>query len=114
MKVKSSKPKGQRIFKCVKSYVKSNHSLSRKIKRPFLIKPIGKDWWFDLDIGQWYQNYDSNRDSISDYYSLKSFGYRRIYSLKAAKRLIYKWNVPKGTKFNVDLPYIGYSFIITK
>ena len=41
-------------------------------------------------------------------------GFNSIYSLKAAKRKIAKWNVPKGTKFKVGLPWVSYNFIVTK
>jgi len=41
-------------------------------------------------------------------------GFNNIYSLKAAKRIIAKWNVPKGTKFSVGLPWVGYSFTVSK
>jgi|SRR6478735_3754005 len=108
MKVISNKPRGQRIFKCKKLNNKT------KSRRPLWIEPIGKSWWFDLDIGEWYQVYDPNRYSVSSYYSMIHDGYHNVYSLKSAKRLIYKWNVPKGTWFKVSLPYIGYYFKIKK
>lgn len=41
-------------------------------------------------------------------------GFNDAYSLKAVKRLVAKWNVPKGTKFRASLPFVGYDFYITK
>ena len=114
MKVVSKKPKGQRIFKCLKAEVTNHKGKVIKHKRPFWIEPIGGNWWFDLEVGQWYENYDSKRRSTSSYYAMKSDGFNDVYSLKSAKRLILKWDVPKGTKFRVSLPFVGYDFTITK
>ncbi len=111
MKVKSSKPRGQRIFKCTKF---RHITGGRKIRRPFWIQPVGKGWWFDLEFGEWTQEYNGIGGMTSSYYAMTRDGYNDIYSLKAAKRLIYKWSVPKGTKFRVSLPFVGYWFIITK
>jgi hypothetical protein len=41
-------------------------------------------------------------------------GFNNAYSLKAVKRLIAKWNVPKGTKFRASLPFVGHDFFLTK
>lgn len=114
MKTTSSKPKGQRILKCLKVEHKNHKGKIIKHKRPFWIEPVCKNWWFDLEIGQWYENYDSNRRSTTSYYAMKSDGYNDAYSLKAVKRLVSKWNVPKGTKFRASLPFVGYDFFITK
>ena len=116
MKVISSKPKGQRILKCL-TLEHTNHKKEIiKVRRPFWIEPIGKGWWFSITRGQWYDGgYDKNAgQSISSYYSMKSEGLHNIYSLKAAKRLISKWDVPKGTWFRVGLPFAGYDFKIRK
>lgn len=113
MKVKSTKPRGQRIFKCVKW----NHNSSGKevyVKRPFWVEPVGSNWWFRLSTGQWEQNPESYAGTTTSYYSMTSSGYNNVYSLKAVKRLIHKWNVPKGTKFKASLPFAGHTFIITK
>lgn len=107
MKVTSSKPKGQRMFKSV--------AIKHKSKRPFAIEPIGRGWWFDLDLGEWYDGgYDSTRRSCSGYYAMTRDGFNDVYSLKSAKRLIARWNVPKGTWFRVSTPYVGYHFKIKK
>jgi len=99
MKVISLKPKGKRIFKTK--------------KRPYWIEPIGEGWWFYLEKGEWKEGfYDGHK--TSSYYSMVTIGFNDIYSLKAAKRKINKWNVPKGTKFEVNLPWVGHGFIITK
>jgi len=112
MKVKSSKPKGQRMFKSIK-FIHTNHCGKMKHKRPFWIEPIGKGWWFDYLNDEWYDGgYNSKRYSIS--YAVKIYGLNDIYSLRAAKRKIANWDVPKGTKFRVDLPFVGYNYIITK
>lgn len=113
MKIKSSKPRGQRIFKCKKiEYT----SCGKKVKtiRPFWIEPIGDSWWFDLKLGNWTKEYNSKNGMTTSYYSMVHDGFNNAYSLKAVKRLIAKWNVPKGTKFRASLPYVGYHFIITK
>ena len=112
MKVKSTKPKGERIFKCTKF----NHGNTNiKSKRPFLIEPIGSDWWFSTETGEWYNGYDNitKGGRCSSYYAMTYYGFNNIYSLKAAKRKISKWNVPKGTKFRISLPFVGYDFTIT-
>jgi hypothetical protein len=41
-------------------------------------------------------------------------GYKNIWSLKAAKRAIANWDVPKGTWFKVALPYVGCEFKVRK
>lgn len=43
MKIKSKKPKGQRIFK-------SKHPI------PIWVESVGKGWWFDLKNGDWVKN----------------------------------------------------------
>lgn len=97
MKVISSKPKGQRIFK---SY-----------KRPFCIEIEEKNWWFSEIEGQWIKDYSGGGCS-SAYYCNE--GFNSVYSLKAVKRLIHKWNVSKGVVFIVSLPWVGYEFKIKK
>jgi hypothetical protein len=110
MRTISEKPKGQRIFKTMKY---SHPEFKKKIIRPLWIEPIGKNWMFNLITGEWTNEWFEGAKS-SVYYSMKCHCFNDIYSLKAAKRKIKKWNVPKGTKFKVDLPWVGYSFIITK
>lgn len=110
MKVVSQKPKGQRIFKSVIFQLKSGY----KTRRPFHIEPIDFGWYFCLDTGQWENEYIGKGGIRSSYYAMTYYGFNNAYSLKAVKRLIAKWNVPKGTKFRASLPFIGYDFIITK
>jgi len=115
MRTTSIKPKGQRTFKSIK--FKFNHTpcgTRIKTKRPFWIKPVGYNWWFDLSEGQWKQGYNGKGGMTTSYYSMTNDGFNNAYSLKAVKRLIYKWNVPKGTKFKASLPFVGYDFYITK
>ena len=114
MKVISSKPKGQRMFKSIKHYHTTHRGKKIKHKRPFHIEPIENGWWFDLELGDWVNKYNGKGGMISSYYAMAYDGFNNIYSLKAAKRLITKWNVPKGTKFRVSLPFVGYDFYITK
>jgi len=114
MKVVSKKPKGQRMFKSIKHYHTTHRGKKIKHKRPFWIEPIGKNWWFDLYTGEWTQKYNGKGGMTTSYYSMTCDGFNNIYSLKAAKRLIAKWDVPKGTKFRVSLPFVGYDFYITK
>lgn len=113
MKVKSTKKRGTRNFKCVKYKHKSCGKIV-KTKRPFAIEPIGGNWWFCLKSGEWQPEYNGVGGMSSSYYSMTHDGYHNVYSLKAAKRLIAKWDIPKGTKFRVNLPFIGYNFVITK
>lgn len=108
MRVTSKKPKGQRIKKTTKGK-----------QRPFWIEPIftkGSSWWFSTETGEWYNGYDNIPEGgrCSSYYAMTYDGFNNIYSLKAAKRKIAKWNVPKGTKFSVGLPWIGFKFIVSK
>lgn len=112
MKVTSSKPKGQRIFKSVT--IKTE---TRRInKRPFWIEPIPTEnqpfLWFCLERGDWF--IETTGANTSSYYSMKYDGFNDAYSLKAVIRLVKKWNVPKGTKFRASLPFVGYDFTITK
>ena len=83
------------------------------MKRPFWIEPIiktGKPFlWFNIMTGEWEE-----KGNTSSYYGMSHYGFNDAYSFKAVKRLIAKWNVPKGTKFIASLPYIGYYFFITK
>lgn len=109
MKVISIKPRGQRLTKC-----RLLSHKGKKHKRPFWIEPIGKNWWFDLGTGDWVQEYNGKGGMTTSYYAMTSDGYHDVYSLKAVKRLVSKWDVPKGTKFKASLPYIGYDFTITK
>ena len=103
MKIRSKKPKGQRIFN-------NTHK-----KRPYWIEPINTDYWFNLSTGEWeLSNEYTEGGRTSSYYAMEYYGYLDVWSLKAAKRLIAKWNVLKGTTFRVGLPWIGYDFYITK
>ncbi len=110
MKVTSKKPKGQRIFKSGIIKLKSGY----KTKRPFWIEPIENGWRFCLEKGQWEKGYNGIGNMSSSYYSMTHDGFNNVYSLKAVKRLIAKWNVPKGTKFRASLPFLGYDFFLTK
>jgi hypothetical protein len=109
MVITSLKPKGQRIFKSVLIKLKDG----RKVKRPFWIEPVIKSGepflWFNKETGEW-----GEKGNTSVYYAMTYYGFNNAYSLKAVKRLIAKWNVPKGTKFRASLPFVGYDFYITK
>ncbi len=48
MKVISSKPKGQRILKCLNLEHTNHKKEIIKVRRPFWIEPIGKGWWFSI------------------------------------------------------------------
>lgn len=113
MKFTSSKPRGQRFFKSVTIHSENSDGSKRRIKRPFSIEPIiktGKPFlWFNIMTGEWEE-----KGNTSAYYGMSHYGFNDAYSFKAVKRLIAKWNVPKGTKFIASLPYIGYYFFITK
>lgn len=109
MKVTSSKPRRQRMFKC-----RSLVTPRGKTTRPFWIEPIGKNWWFDLSDGQWKQGYNGKGGMTTSYYSMTYDGFNNAYSLKAVKRLIAKWDVPKGTWFVAALPFKGYEFKLRK
>lgn len=111
MKVWSKKPRGQRIFKARKKIRLENGRIGR---RPYWIEPVGHSWMFIYDIGQWVQNYEGESDRTTSYYSMRHEGYHNVWSLRAAMRLIKKWDIPKGTKFIVSLPYVGHEFIVTK
>lgn len=110
MKIVSNKPKTQRIKKCLNV----TYCGKKKVRRPFLIEPIGINLWFDATLNKWTNGFNSKHDITSSYYAMTGFGLNNVYSLKAAKRLIHKWEVPKGTKFIVSLPFIGHHFLITK
>ena len=117
MRVTSSKPRGQRIFKSMtfKHTIDTGKGVKTiKIRRPLWVEPEGPGWWFDLATGQWTQEYNGVGGMTTSYYAMTYDGYHNVYSLKAAKRLIAKWNVPKGTKFRVSLPFAGYGFFVTK
>lgn len=114
MKVISKMPRGQRMFKVVKMDHNTPRTKNKKIKRPIWIEPIGKGWWFSLRTGQWIQGYNPALRCVSSYYAMERDGYKNIWSLKAAKRAIANWDVPKGTWFRVSLPYVGYDFKIRK
>jgi hypothetical protein len=113
MRITSSKPKGQRIFKSMMFKHTTHEGKLIKIKRPLSTQPEGHGWWFYIDLGQWSQEFISG-SKVNQYYSMTCDGYNNVYSLKAAKRLIAKWDTPKGTKFRVSLPFVGYHFFITK
>jgi len=117
MKIKSSKPKGQRIFKSQTIHSKYEDGSKRRIyKRPFWIEPIhekGEPFlYFCLHTGQW--TCETTGANTSAYYAMSYDGFKDVYSLKAVIRLMKKWNVPKGTKFRASLPFVGYDFYITK
>ena len=114
MKVVSVKPRGQRILKSLKVFHTTHKKEKIKHKRPLWIEPVGGSWWFDLEFGDWVPEYNGKGGMTTSYYAMEYDGYNNIYSLKAAKRLISKWNVPKGTRFRVSLPFVGYNFYITK
>lgn len=100
MKVKFSKPRGQRIKK-------SYH-------RPLWIEPENKDMIFDTTEKRWTKLYTKGNGVTTAYYAMDIHGLRDVYSVKAAIRLINSWDVPVGSKWNVLLPWIGHDFIITK
>lgn len=104
MKIKHSKPKGQRILR-------STHK-----HRPLWIQPLDFDLNFSYAQKQWqtWKTLDKSKGVTTAYYAMEHAGLKDVWSLKAALRRIRKWNVPKGTVFNVSLPYEGYSFEITK
>jgi hypothetical protein len=102
MKVKSDKVKGQRIYS-------SQHK-----KRPYHIEPVDTDLWFNLITGEWGSLGSKAYPMSSSYYGMSVHGFKDVWSIKAAKRKINRWNIPKGTKFRVLSPYVGYDFIITK
>ncbi|MCD8413635.1 hypothetical protein [Tenacibaculum finnmarkense] len=115
MKTVYSKPKGHRINKSVKFHFNS----CGKYKRPLWIEPVyvkGNSWCFSTETGEWYNGYENIPEGgrCSSYYSMNCDGFNNIYSLKAARRKIAKWNVPKGTKFSVGLPFEGHDIIVTK
>lgn len=113
MKIISSKPKGQRIFKSQKIHSKYENGTTRRIyKRPFWIEPVDYGWWFSLDKGKWVK--EPTGSITSAYYAMSCDGFNDAYSLKAVIRLVKKWDVPKGTKFRASLPFVGYDFFITK
>ncbi len=113
MKIISSKPKGQRFFKSVTIHSKYSDGSKRRMKRPFWIEPVIKTGeaflWFNTETGEW-----DEKGNTSVYYAMAYDGFNNAYSLKAVKRLIAKWNVPKGTKFRASLPFLGYDFFLTK
>ena len=112
MRTKSRKPKGQRMFKSV-SYL-NPHNNNIKTKRPLWVEPVERGMWFDSDKLEWIKNPKNLGGLHSTYYSMNYLGLPNPMSLKAAKRLIYKWKAPKGTKFRVNLPFNGFDFFITK
>lgn len=116
MKVKSNKPKGQRMMKAGNILCLKYDGTEARTKRPIHIEPVhetGKDTlWFSVKLNDWTTELDGTCSSC--YYAMRCVGLHDVYSLKAAVRLIKKWNIPVGTKFKVDLPYVGYDFIVTK
>jgi len=110
MRVTSSKPRGQKMFKCVTF---KHKTCKTKVKRPFWIQPVDGGW-FCLEKGQWEKEYNCKGNMSSAYYSMSCSGYHDVYSLKAVKKLINRWDVPKGTKFMASLPFNGHDFYITK
>lgn len=109
MKIISSKPKGQRIFKSVTIHSKYEDGSKRRMKRPFWIESVENNLWFNTQTGEW-----GEKGNTSVYYAMSYDGFNDAYSLKAVIRLVKKWNVPKGTKFRASLPFVGYDFFITK
>lgn len=105
MKITSLKPRGQRIYK---SSIKSTRN------RPLWIEPIGRDWWFNLTTGEWQEGNEDGQPCTTSFYAMKHYGFKDVWSIKAAKRAIAKWNVPKGTWFKVSMPWVGHEFNIKK
>lgn len=110
MITKANRPKGQRTYKSVKY----NFSKEHKTKIPFNIAPAEFGWMFNLESGQWENENKTDGDRINKYFYMVRFGFKNAYSLKAVKRLIHKWDVPKGTVFFASLPFEDDYFIITK
>lgn len=115
MKITSSKPRGQKILSSkMKIKVPFGRHKGKKVRRPFALEPIGRGWWFDLSDGEWKPEYNGKGNMSSSYYAMTHDGFNNVWSLKAAKRKIANWDVPKGTWFRVSLPYVGYDFKIRK
>ena len=112
MKTKSKKPKGQRMLKSV-SYINPYRN-NIKTKRPLWIETVERGFWFDPDKLEWVKNPKNMCGLHSSYYAMGHRGLPNPMSLKAAKRLIYKWKAPKGTEFKVSLPFVGFDFIVKK
>lgn len=91
---------------CYNNYIKT--------KKPFFIKPVESNIWFDADKLEWIKNPENLGGLHSSYYAMSHIGLPNPMSLKACKRLIYKWKAPKGTRFRVSLPFVGFDFIVTK
>ena len=104
IRVQSSKPRGQRVFR---SY---NSPFSITIIR----KPHEEFWWFNYETGEWTQKLDGTHHFSNSYFIADRYGHKSIYSLKAAIRKIKKWNLPSGTRFRICTSWAGYEFIITK
>jgi len=111
MKIISSKPKGQRIFKSNK--FKFSSKPNEKSRRPFWIEPVESNIWFDPQKLEWIKDPKSFSGLTTTYYSMSYIGLNDAYSLKAVIRLIHKWKYPKGTQFRASLPFVGYDFFIT-
>lgn len=72
---------------------------------------MGAGWWYSITKKQWQEGYNPKDHMCSSFYGM---GKENVYSLKAAKRKIFNWNVPKGTVFRVSLPFVGHVIYVTK
>lgn len=114
MNTKYRLPKGQRMKKsrsAVHPATKLSGNKPYKVKRPLWIEPIGKSWWYSITKDQWEQGYNPKDRMCTSYYGM---GSKDVYSLKAAKRLVHKWDVPRGTVFRISLPFVKHDIYVTK
>ena len=107
--MKSSKSKPRRIFKSQKFGLKNIRPMWIEIESP-------NNLWFSFEHKQWrtYEEF-GNKGYSNCYYAMRHIrGLHDVYSIKAVKRLISKWDLPKGSKISVSLPITGHEFILTK
>lgn len=107
--MKSTQSKPNRIFKTQK--------FGLKTIRPFWIEvKSDENLWFSFEHNQWLSYEKRGKEGCtSSYYAMRhKVGLHDVYSLKAVRRLITKWNLPKGTKITTSLPIMGHTFTFTK
>ena len=107
--MKSTQSKPNRIFKTQK--------FGLKTIRPFWIEvKSDENLWFSFEDNQWLPYEKRGKEGCtSSYYAMRhKVGLHDVYSLKAVRRLISKWNLPKGTKITASLPIMGHIFTFTK
>lgn len=72
--------------------------------------------WYDVSSNKWHYEYEMVGDDINCYVSNTCTKYVGSMSMRKVKRIVSKWNLPKGTRIHFEAVlnrYVQKSFVVT-